>query len=198
MFASVTNTMKNKKLVRLLGLLVQAATVVPAGATAPVGFALIDKKDADLMVQSEPTFVSINPNVAPDADGKVQVAALPAGIAAFNATQASAAAAPAAGASQPATATTFTIDKNVQMPVVQRGGGKRESKYPFASLELPEGQAFGDSFFVASTPTKFASTLSGQNRKYKGSRKFALRAVTENGVSGVRVWRIALPAKPAA
>ena len=198
MFTSVKNRMKRDKLIRLLGFLVQAATVIPEGATAPVGFALIPEKDAKELVAAEPTFVSINPSVPANAEGKVQVAALAAGIADFQAAQTPAVpavgtAAPTDGsqAAAPAATSEFAISSDIPLPSIQRGGGVRESKYPFSKLEI------GQSFFVKSTPKAFASTISGQNRKFAKStpkRKFTLRAVTENGVNGVRVWRMAVEA----
>src|ERR1051326_77120 len=213
MFTSVKNKMKRDKLIRLLGFLVQAATVVPEGATAPVGFALIPEKDAKELIAAEPTFVSVNPNgfgagVAVNADGKVQAAALAAGITAYQASQtpaAGAAAAPAgsapagteASAGAASTGTEFAISSDIPLPAINRGGGAvRESKYPFAKLEI------GQSFFVAGTTTKgFGSTINGQNRKFSKTapkRKFTLRAVTEGGVAGVRVGRIAVDETPAA
>lgn len=200
MFKTITNVKQREKFIRLLGLLVAAATVIPEGATAPVGFALLKKEDAEKMLAAEPSFISINPNIAPDAKGNVQVGAMPEGIAALQASQAIAApvagtvAAPA-GSTAPVETATFTIQTDVPLPVIQRGGGgNRESKYPFAKLDV------GNSFFVKSTPKAFASTISGQNRKGKGMtppRKFTLRAVNEGGVQGVRVWRVGPAATPA-
>lgn len=198
MFNSITNVKQREKFIRLLGVLVAAATTVPEGKTAPVGYALLKKEDAEKMAAAEPTFISINPNVAPDAKGNVQVAALAAGMAALQASQVAPAADASASAGDASAETQiFTIDTNVPLPNIQRGGGgggNRESKYPFSKLELPEGAAFGGSFFVKTTPKAFASTISAQNRKYKGQRKFTIRTVTENGVQGVRVWRIPVPA----
>ena len=66
---------------------------------------------------------------------------------------------------------TFRIDQNVPIPA-----RKTDRKYPFATMEI------GESFFLAGK-----SDI--QYHSYK-PRKFVKRVVTENGVKGVRVWRI--------
>lgn len=113
------------------------------------------------------------------------------------------------------TAPAFTIESDVALPEVKRGGGggrkgPRGSKYPFDTMEN------GQSFFVPATaemenPAKtLASTASTFAKKYatengtreitrKGetktvpnydyTRKFVVRAVEENGTRGARVWR---------
>ena len=64
---------------------------------------------------------------------------------------------------------------------------KGTSKYPFQSMKI------GDSFFV---PNIHVSALSGsminaRNSMNAPKAKWITRTVTENGVKGVRVWRIA-------
>lgn len=71
------------------------------------------------------------------------------------------------------------IQKNVPIPS-NRG---RPIKYPLASMEV------GDSFFVATTYRTALGAPAARCRKKTGFR-FAIRAVEENGVKGVRVWRI--------
>lgn len=69
------------------------------------------------------------------------------------------------------------IDKNIPLP------SERTSKYPVRQLEL------GESFFAPNiSRTNIASSL-----QYAAGlgRKFATRRVTEDGVRGLRVWRIA-------
>lgn len=113
------------------------------------------------------------------------------------------------------TTASFGVDDNIPVPAAKRGGGggrkgPRGSKYPFDTMEN------GQSFFVPATaemenPAKtLASTASTFKKKYgtqtgtrsitrKGvtkdvpaytfTRGFVVRAVTENGVAGCRVWR---------
>jgi len=84
----------------------------------------------------------------------------------------------------------FTVQVNVPLPA--RTGPKglvRGSKYPFATMEI------GASFFVPSTedkPVKAATLRSavGAYMKNDKSRRFAVRQVNEDGVDGVRVWRV--------
>jgi hypothetical protein len=75
---------------------------------------------------------------------------------------------------------TFEIDKNVPLPpnAGKPGGGK----YPWASMEI------GDSFFA---PGKVGARVATAGKRGGGQSKFTIRTVTENGVRGVRVWRIA-------
>lgn len=88
----------------------------------------------------------------------------------------------------------YKIDKN--LPIPPRPRRKRTSKYPIADMEI------GDSFFVPTGPFKAA-----QDSKMKSIRtrlhylrnekriephaRFEHRVVTEDGRTGVRVWRIA-------
>lgn len=81
------------------------------------------------------------------------------------------------------------IDKNIDLPAASRGAGIG-GIYPWKELGV------GDSFFV---PAKdgvrtLQRNLSCGGRLYTrrhGGGGFATRVVTENGVKGVRVWRIA-------
>ena len=77
---------------------------------------------------------------------------------------------------------TIKIDKDVPCPPKQRGGG-RPPQYPFAELEV------GDSFFAPGTTTKtFGGTVSNTRRRL--GITLVTRTVEEDGVSGVRVWRV--------
>ena len=70
------------------------------------------------------------------------------------------------------------IDKNVPLP--KRSGAR---KYPWASMQV------GDSFFISllSMPTRNSLYACA---KWAGI-KISVNSVTEDGVRGVRVWRIA-------
>ena len=70
------------------------------------------------------------------------------------------------------------VDKNIPMPPRKTNMGS--SKYPFPTMDV------GDSFFLAGAAKgKFGGLL------YKNKpKRFAPRNVVENGISGVRVWRI--------
>lgn len=77
------------------------------------------------------------------------------------------------------------IEKGVPLPPVERV--EREGKYPFHTMEV------SDSFFQpeAKAAAMHACIARYMNGKGKGSgRKFSLRAVTEDDVAGVRVWRM--------
>jgi len=70
------------------------------------------------------------------------------------------------------------IDKGVPLsPVSSR------QKYPFHAMDI------GDSFFL---PER-SSTKSGNLHQFARNQRVSIktRTVTENGVKGVRVWRIA-------
>ena len=75
--------------------------------------------------------------------------------------------------------TTITkIDKNIPLPSLH----KYTEKYPWADMKP------GDSFFIEmGTPANIGACMSA--RKKYGER-YVSRTVTENGVKGVRVWRI--------
>ena len=76
---------------------------------------------------------------------------------------------------------TIRIDSDISLPSPKGGAGV--VKYPFRQLEV------GQSFFV---PGKTQADLSGSigaARRAMG-RKFATRRVTEDGVTGTRVWRL--------
>lgn len=80
------------------------------------------------------------------------------------------------------------IEKGVTIPQHRHQYGK--SKYPFMKMEV------GDSFFVTtgnSTPARKQSALTSRalqvSKKFGG--RFSVRKVTENGVTGYRVWRVA-------
>jgi hypothetical protein len=73
----------------------------------------------------------------------------------------------------------YVIDKGVPLPK----NGSANAVYPWSEMEV------GDSFFAAGKTAKTLSVAaSSQRRRYGG--KYIVRSVTENGVSGARVWRV--------
>jgi hypothetical protein len=180
------NKLRDGKLIKYLALLV-AAIPTP-------GFALLPQKDAEEMAKAQPTYVSINPTVGPDANGMVQVAALPAGIAASNAlTAEKAASAPAGTEAAFEVPVTFNIRTDIPLPPSKQGGGGagRASKYPFATMSE------GASFLIPNGNKKgLASTISNANKKFKGTARFVVREAVlgQNGEvegNGVRIFRVA-------
>lgn len=70
------------------------------------------------------------------------------------------------------------IDDNVPIPTL-----KNRNRYPFALLEV------GQSFFMTGVTTSQMCNCFGYHTKRTG-RRFSARATVENGVAGVRVWRV--------
>lgn len=80
----------------------------------------------------------------------------------------------------------FKIDDGVQLPDRRYNGG-RKPKYPFDQMTV------GQSFFVPADGTKKKSVRAaahGANKRSDGNRTFVTRSTTENGVEGIRVWRV--------
>jgi hypothetical protein len=76
---------------------------------------------------------------------------------------------------------TFTVEAAVPIPPPKSGS----TKYPFPIMQV------GDSFFVPNVRREnFCSCIANARFKNPGTN-FTTRRVTENGVKGVRVWRIA-------
>lgn len=75
----------------------------------------------------------------------------------------------------------IVINDDIPLPAQRLRG--RPSPYPFSTMAV--GQSF---FTVAASSTAIYKSASYYG-KCKG-RKFTVRSVTENGVDGVRVWRI--------
>ena len=72
----------------------------------------------------------------------------------------------------------ITIDKGVSLP---RGG--RKNKYPLRTMEVD------DSFFVVGkSPGSMGSCIT--YARLSTGFAYKCRNVTENGVNGVRVWRV--------
>lgn len=147
-------------------------------------------------------YAEINPGYGDggiDADGNCQVRASEGGLRSLEAE----AAAPvslfaesdaAEPAKEPETqtkpkSTGYQISGDVPIPKVIRGG-RNGSKYPFDQLGV------GQSFFVPDSEggkhgaaRTMGSAVSVAN-KHAGEKRFVVRAVTENGTSGARVWRV--------
>lgn len=77
------------------------------------------------------------------------------------------------------------VSSNIPLPDFTKRR-RKAGKYPFASMNV------GDSFFA---PGKNSGCMSANARMWglRNNRtiKVTCRTVTENGVKGVRVWRIA-------
>ncbi len=73
----------------------------------------------------------------------------------------------------------YTVDK--RKPIPKRKGGGNTSKYPFREM------AVGDSFFAPHCPTSKLIAAAC----YYGPKRFSARTVTERGIPGARIWRIA-------
>lgn len=79
------------------------------------------------------------------------------------------------------------IDKNIPAPAA-RAGRNRSTEFPLREMEI------GDSYFHAgafkstndSRAYRAAAIIQRRQKEYK----FVGRATVENGVSGVRIWRV--------
>lgn len=71
------------------------------------------------------------------------------------------------------------IEKGIPLPTLGRAGRSR-----WAEFEV------GDSAFFLDRARSSLATASCDWGRHHGGRKFATRVVTENGVKGVRVWRV--------
>jgi len=75
------------------------------------------------------------------------------------------------------------IDTGIPLPKKMAYRKKPVRMYPWVEMNI------GDSFFVAAPQPKIARLA--YNAWVRYALKFSTRAVTENGVAGTRVWRIA-------
>lgn len=75
---------------------------------------------------------------------------------------------------------TIQIDKGVPLPKRRLPS---EPMYPWRSMEI------GDSFFVEKRGASMTKQALAAGKA--SNRKFITRSVEENGVTGIRVWRIA-------
>jgi len=74
----------------------------------------------------------------------------------------------------------YEIEKHVQIP----GNGRR--KYPFQDMGV------GDSFFVSSMSGKNnIARVAATNYGKRNNIKFLTRMCIEDGVAGMRIWRVA-------
>lgn len=77
--------------------------------------------------------------------------------------------------------TMIKIDKGVPVPVEGTRGG-RKTIYPWAEMQP------GDSFFAPRA--KHANVNVNRVRKHVPNSTWTTRTVTENGIRGIRVWRL--------
>lgn len=88
---------------------------------------------------------------------------------------------------------TFNIEGGVSLPPPSNGGrGGRARKYPLPDLQP------GDSFFVPATAERDAEAVRGslatgiaRLKTTHPDRSYATRLWDEDGVRGIRVWRLA-------
>jgi hypothetical protein len=80
----------------------------------------------------------------------------------------------------------FVIEKNVPLPKSNRGRGN--TRYPFGRMDI------GDSFFIAApenaTATQQRISSAATHFAARHACRFTTREVMEDGVIGVRIWRI--------
>lgn len=69
----------------------------------------------------------------------------------------------------------YQIEKGVPIPQKQL-----DTKYPFRSMDI------GDSFFTTGTPASYISL----HTRLLRPKRFSCRTVIENGVKGLRIWRL--------
>lgn len=166
----------------------------------------MDKKTADKLVKEE--LVTINTAIAPDVSGNVAVV----GTEKLNAEFAS------ADSTAPIEKQKVVVTRSLmdELPAKSKSAGKPE-QYPFDSLAAPtvgaDGKTQYDTFFVAGKDAKkFASTVASAERRFgipdptgatRKSRKegaepvvktilqreFEVFDATDNGQSGIRVYR---------
>jgi hypothetical protein len=83
----------------------------------------------------------------------------------------------------------YKIEKGVPVPPIVRKGVTHKTKYPWREMEV------GDSFFVPRPDGKdvkiMQTCFSGKKRAARFGIRTKTRQWTENGVLGIRVWRIA-------
>ena len=79
---------------------------------------------------------------------------------------------------------TYEIEDGVPLPDGEGRGG-RPTIYPLADLEV------GQSFFAAGKSTSNLSSAWNTPGVKRLGREFTSQSTVENGVEGVRVWRIA-------
>lgn len=82
------------------------------------------------------------------------------------------------------------IDKNIPPPDegAFRGHGKRKVRYPFRQMEIGDSVFFAGSFTHLNASRAYMAAKTIQKRsailEYQGKR------VIEDGVEGVRIWRL--------
>ena len=75
---------------------------------------------------------------------------------------------------------TIAIDNDIPIPEV-----KHRIRYPFEQMQV------GQSFFVPEPRSKTVrSSVGHYQRRSDSTAEFITRTLTENGVKGIRVWRV--------
>ena len=77
---------------------------------------------------------------------------------------------------------TYKIDKDIPIPITKRRG--RPTKYPFAKMDV------GDSVFFPGERIKGNAYMAAINYASGRDVRFKSRTVIEDGVEGIRVWRV--------
>jgi hypothetical protein len=80
----------------------------------------------------------------------------------------------------------FTVSKAKPLPAIVRGG--KPDIYPWAQLGAPSDEGC-ESFFVPKAKVNSWHSSCTQKNKSMSPKRFVARADSENGVSGVRVYR---------
>lgn len=78
----------------------------------------------------------------------------------------------------------YRIDKGIPLPPDGRSSGKRNGQNVFMHMDV------GDSVFVPAAEFLQRGHSLSAYASYKMSVQFTRRAACENGVEGVRVWRV--------
>lgn len=78
------------------------------------------------------------------------------------------------------------IDSNVKIPkrAAPRLRQGRPEKYPWSRLQI------GDSFFIGGRNAAMAALSAAYACNRRRKIKLVTRGVTENGIRGVRIWRV--------
>ena len=87
--------------------------------------------------------------------------------------------------------TEIKIDFDKPLPTHTRGTDKGISA-TLVAMPAPNGDLIASVFFPEMTARKLGGNFSSVRMRYPAfaDAKFTVRSVTENGVKGVRVWRI--------
>ncbi len=76
------------------------------------------------------------------------------------------------------------VDKGLPIPTNKTGGMGGKRKYPFEEMD------YGDSFFAPVPYRTIHSAIWSRHNRPNNPKRYTARKTTENGIKGVRVWRI--------